>query len=88
MDGGSSKLFPQCRIAAAEGKSALPHFNSTAISRAEYNPKTRVLSIWFTDGGGPYDYDRVPLFVYEGLCRAGSKRSFFNTYILDQYAAR
>lgn len=88
MDGSSAKLDPQCRIAVAEGKGELPHFNSSAISRAEYNPKTRVLSIWFTDGGGPYDYDRVPLFVYEGLCRAGSKRSFFKTYILDQYTAR
>lgn len=85
---GQGKLFPQCRIAAAEGESALPHFNSTAISRAEYNPKTRVLSLWFANVGGPCDYYRVPLFVYEGLCRAGSKRDYFKTYIHDQYATR
>ncbi|MET3355599.1 UNVERIFIED_ORG: hypothetical protein ABID33_003524 [Xanthobacter viscosus] len=47
-----------------------------------------MLSLWFADVGGPCDYYRVPLFVYEGLCRAGSKRDYFKTYIHDQYATR
>lgn len=64
----------------------MPQFSSTAISRAEYNPQTRVLTIWFTQSGGPYEYFGVPQHVFDGLCNAASKGSYFNAFIRDQYS--
>lgn len=63
----------------------MPHFNSTAISRAEYDPNTMVLQLWFVETGGPYSYYRVPQRIYDGLCTATSKGSYFNRHIRDQY---
>ncbi len=31
----------------------MPYFNSSAIRQAEYDPVTRVLTIWFVESGGP-----------------------------------
>lgn len=66
----------------------MPVFNSTAVRRAEYNLSTRVLQLWFVDSGGPYDYYGVPPHIFDGLCRAGSKGSYFNAYIRDRYSVR
>lgn len=67
------------------GGSVLPHFNSTAISRAEYDESTGALSLWFVESGGPYHYYNVPLSVYEGLLAASSKGGYFNSHIRDRY---
>lgn len=66
----------------------MPIFGSTAIRRAEYDPATSVLQIWFTESGGPYDYYGVPQHVFEGLCHAGSKGGYFNDHIRDRYGVR
>lgn len=66
----------------------MPRFNSSAISRAEYDSTTLVLQIWFTESGGPYSYYRVPERIYDGLCRASSKGAYFNDHIKDRYSAR
>lgn len=63
----------------------MPYFNSSAISRAEYNPATGTLTIWFVESGGPYDYYGVPTSVWEGLLSATSKGTYFNDYIRDRY---
>ncbi len=63
----------------------MPYFNSSAIARAEYNPQTAVLKIWFVDSGGPYDYFDVPQHIYDGLCRAWSKGTYYNDHIRHQY---
>ena len=63
-------------------------FNSSAIARAEYDPGTRILQVWFVETGGPYNYYRVPQHVYEGLVRATSKGVYFNTHIRDRYSVR
>lgn len=63
----------------------MPTFNSSAITRAEYDPSTRTLSLWFTGSGGPYYYYGVPQSVYEGLLGAASKGTYFNDHIRDQY---
>lgn len=65
----------------------MPRVHSTAISHVEYNSRTMVLSIWFVESGGPYDYYGVPAYIYEAFLRASSKGQFFNNYIRDQYAA-
>ena len=66
----------------------MPSFRSTAISRAEYNAASGTLTLWFVESGGPYDYYGVPQQIFDGLCNAGSKGSYFNTYIRDRYSAR
>jgi hypothetical protein len=63
------------------------YFNSTAVRAASYNASTGTLTLWFTSGGQGYDYYNVPRSVFEGLLIAGSKGSYFNAYIRDQYAA-
>lgn len=64
----------------------MPYFNSTAISRAEYDSGT--LRIWFVESGGPYDFYNVPLHIFEGLCNAVSKGGYYNNFIRDRYGAR
>lgn len=61
-------------------------FNSTAIRRAEYDPTSAVLQIWFVDSGGPYSYYGVPEAVFLGLCGASSKGTYFAAHIRDRYS--
>ena len=65
----------------------MPKLQSTAIDRAEYNSTNRILSIWFVDSGGPYDYYNVPSSIYDGLLRASSPGTYFNDHIKDRYTA-
>lgn len=64
----------------------MPVFNSTAIRRAEYDPVSKVLQLWFAESGGPYDYYGVPQQVFDGLCHASSKGGYFNDHIRDRYS--
>jgi len=66
----------------------MPTFSSTAIARAEYDAKTAVLSLWFTESGGPYDYFLVPTRIFDGLCRASSKGTYFNQEIRDRFTSK
>lgn len=66
----------------------MPEFDSTAIRRAEYDAKTATLSLWFVESGGPYDYYMVPRRVFDGLCTAASKGSYFNANIRDRYSSK
>lgn len=66
----------------------MPLFASSAISRAEYNSLNGILQIWFVESGGPYDYFGVPPSIFDGLCRAPSKGSYFNDHIKDRYSVR
>lgn len=66
----------------------MPTFNSSAIRRAEYDAQNSVLQIWFVDSGGPYNYYGVPQEVYDGLCQASSKGSYFASRIRDRYSSR
>lgn len=61
-------------------------YGSSAIRRAEYNPATAVLQIWFVESGGPYDFYGVPQYVFDGLCRAASKGTYYNDHIRDRYS--
>ena len=62
----------------------MPTFNSSAIKRAEYDPQTMRLTIWFP-AGHSYDYCRVPLTVWQGLLSASSKGRYFNAQIDGHY---
>jgi hypothetical protein len=58
---------------------------STSIRRSEYDPDTRILSVWFVASGKRYDYEEVPLEVYDDFKRAFSKGRFFNKHIRNRF---
>lgn len=62
----------------------MPRFNSSSIRRAEYDPDTMRLQIWFVDGG-VYTFCRVPAHIWQGLLAASSKGSYYNSRIRDRY---
>jgi hypothetical protein len=66
----------------------MPTFASSAIARAEYDAATAVLSLWFVESGGPYDYFLVPGRIYDELCRASSAGTYYNRHIRDRYTSR
>jgi hypothetical protein len=65
----------------------MPQVSSSAMHRVEFDPATGQLDIWF-NGSGRYSYYSVPAHIYEGLLAAGSKGSFFNSYVRDRYSSR
>lgn len=58
---------------------------STSIRKTEYDPKARVLSVWFVSSGKRYDYEAVPPEVYDAFRRAFSKGRFFNDHIRNSF---
>ncbi|QEE38833.1 MULTISPECIES: KTSC domain-containing protein [unclassified Methylobacterium] len=63
----------------------MPILNSSAIARAEYDPNTRRMQIWFRGGMHAYDYFNVPESVYQGLIQAPSAGSYYARYIKDYF---
>jgi hypothetical protein len=64
----------------------MPYLPSDAITRAEYDPHTCTLSIWFVKSGTPHDYYDVPFNTYEGLLQAPSTEQYFDTQIRRRYS--
>ena len=62
----------------------MPTFNSSAIKRAEYDPRSMRLTIWFPEGIS-YFFCLVPAPVWEGLLNARSKGTYYNQHIRDRY---
>lgn len=63
----------------------MPFLNSSAIRRVEYDPSTRVMQIWFTQGGHAYNFCGVPQAVYDGLRGASSAGTYYDQHIRDRY---
>lgn len=61
---------------------------STSISKSNYDPETRVLSVWFVTSGKRYDYECVPPEVYAAFRNAFAKGRFFNEHIRDRFRHR
>ena len=61
---------------------------STSIRRSEYDPHTRVLSVWFVASGRRYDYEDVPAEIHDGLRNAFAKGRFFNEQIRNRFRGR
>ena len=59
---------------------AMPHVQSSMMTRGEYNEELRELDITFTSGK-TYRYIDVPEDIYSGLIEATSQGEFFNDYI-------
>ena len=58
--------------------------NSTALNRAEYDPQTCVLDLWYA-GGDRYSYFMVPQRIYHALIAAPSAGTFVNQQIKPRY---
>ncbi|MGX5841945.1 KTSC domain-containing protein [Mesorhizobium sp. ArgA1] len=61
---------------------------STAIRNTQYDPATKVLSVWFVPSGNRYDYEEVEPETYAAFWAAFSKGQFFNEFIRDRYRFR
>ena len=61
---------------------------STSIRKTDYDPKTRILSVWFVTSGKQYDYEGVPPETYAALRSAFSKGRFFNEHIRGHFPYR
>ncbi|TIT70266.1 MAG: KTSC domain-containing protein, partial [Mesorhizobium sp.] len=46
---------------------------SNVIRSTQYDPATRILSVWFVPHGNRYDYEEVAPATYAALMRASSK---------------
>lgn len=46
---------------------------SSSIRRSEYDPETRILSVWFVASGKRYDYEAVPQEIYHDFQSAFAK---------------
>ena len=62
----------------------MPYVNSSAIDRVEYDPASRVLSIWFSSSRR-YDYQNVPSGIYHSLIHASSVGTFYHRHVRDRY---
>lgn len=62
----------------------MPYFNSSAVKRAEYDPLTMRLTLWFAQGHS-YDFCHVPAHIWNGLLAAGSKGTYYNDHIAGRY---
>ncbi|ESY74900.1 KTSC domain-containing protein [Mesorhizobium sp. M0051] len=58
---------------------------STVIRDTNYDPATRILSVWFVPSGIRYDYEDVPPATYAAFRKASSKGRFFNEFIRDRH---
>ncbi|RWN15752.1 MAG: KTSC domain-containing protein [Mesorhizobium sp.] len=61
---------------------------STVIRNAQYDPATRILSVWFVPSGKRYDYEDVAPVTYATFTKASSKGRFFNEFIRDRHRYR
>lgn len=61
---------------------------STSIRDTEYDPETRVLSVWFVASGKRYDYEAVPPQKCTSIRQAFSNGRLFNDHIRDRYRYR
>ena len=61
---------------------------STSISKFDYDPNTRVLSIWFVASGKHYEFLDVPVEAFAAFQSAFAKGRYFNNHIRNNYAFR
>ncbi|TIM21513.1 MAG: KTSC domain-containing protein [Mesorhizobium sp.] len=61
---------------------------STVIRNTQYDPASRILSVWFVPSGRRYDYEDVAPATYAAFTKASSKGRFFNEFIRDRHRYR
>lgn len=66
----------------------MPELNSRAIGRAEYDPATNVLTVWFAETGKAWDHFAVPQSVYEALIASETPARFYAAKIRNRYPTK
>ncbi|MES0051712.1 MULTISPECIES: KTSC domain-containing protein [unclassified Mesorhizobium] len=61
---------------------------STSIRKFDYDPNTRVLSVWFVASGKKYEFLDVPAEAFAAFKAAFAKGVYFNSHIRNRYAFR
>ena len=61
---------------------------STSISKTEYDPASRVLSVWFVASGKHYEFEGVPPETVAAFRDAFAKGRFFNDHIRNHFSYR
>ncbi|MBZ9661199.1 KTSC domain-containing protein [Mesorhizobium sp. ESP-6-4] len=61
---------------------------STSIKKTEYDPASRVLSVWFVASGKRYDFEEVPPETYAAFRSAFVKGRYFNDHIRNHFRYR
>ena len=84
--------FPSCQSHSAALASAGGFFGyampSTSIRKFEYDPDSRILSVWFVASGRHYQFLDVPLENFVGFKSAFAKGRYFNDHIRNRFAFR
>jgi hypothetical protein len=64
------------------------YLDSTCLLAVAYDPGTRLLSLWFRRGGGPYTFYGVPGHIYRGLLAAtDSHGRYYHARIKGRYGS-
>ncbi|TIQ37141.1 MAG: KTSC domain-containing protein [Mesorhizobium sp.] len=61
---------------------------STSISKTDYDPKRRTLSVWFVATGKRYEFEGVPPETFRAFRAAFAKGRFFNQHIRNRFPYR
>jgi len=61
---------------------------STSIRKFDYDPHTKVLSLWFVASGKHYQFLDVPAEAFAAFRSAFAKGRHFNSHIRNHYAFR
>ena len=61
---------------------------STSIRKFDYDPSTRVLSVWFVASGKHYEFLDVPVEAFAAFKSAFAKGRHFNSHIRNRYVFR
>jgi hypothetical protein len=61
---------------------------STSIRKFEYDPDSRVLSVWFVASGRHYQFLDVPPESFAAFKSAFAKGRYFNDHIRNRFAFR
>ncbi|RUU98598.1 KTSC domain-containing protein [Mesorhizobium sp. M6A.T.Cr.TU.017.01.1.1] len=61
---------------------------STSIRKTEYDPESRVLSVWFVASGKRYEFEDVPPETFAAFKAAFAKGRYFNDHIRNHFRYR
>ena len=61
---------------------------STSIRKTEYDPESRILSVWFVVSGRRYEFEEVPPETFAAFKAAFAKGRFFNEHIRNRFRYR
>ncbi|MER8963969.1 KTSC domain-containing protein [Mesorhizobium sp. M0701] len=61
---------------------------STSIRKTEYDPDSRMLSVWFVASGKRYEFEDVPPETFAAFKAAFAKGRYFNEHIRNHFRYR